>query len=99
MMSKRMNIATPRPKKDGGSYWVNIGTAWFNDNGGIQLVFDALPIPDAEGRCVANLFEPREREQGGGGTAPRTAARAFETNLEDDVPFVSCDPSLEHRVG
>jgi hypothetical protein len=37
-----------------------IGTAWFNDNGGIQLVFDALPIPDGEGRVVANLFEPRE---------------------------------------
>lgn len=63
-MSKRMNIATPRPKKDGGTYWVNIGTAWFNDNGGIQLVFDALPLTDSEGRCVANLFEPRERNSG-----------------------------------
>jgi hypothetical protein len=61
MTSKRMNIATPRKGKDSKTYWTNIGTAWFNDNGGIQLVFDALPLPDAEGRCVANLFEPRER--------------------------------------
>ena len=60
-MSKRMNIATPRKAKDGKTFWTNIGTAWFNDNGGIQLVFDALPIPDSEGRVVANLFEPRER--------------------------------------
>lgn len=67
MASKRYNIATPRPKKDGGSYWVNIGTAWQNDKG-IQLVFDALPIPDSEGRCVANLFEPRERQQSGNQT-------------------------------
>jgi hypothetical protein len=48
-MSKRMNIATPRKSKDGKTFWTTIGTAWFNDNGGIQLVFDALPIPDGEG--------------------------------------------------
>jgi hypothetical protein len=80
-MSKRMNIATPRAKKDGGTYWVNIGTAWFNDNGGIQLVFDALPIPDGEGRVVANLFEPRERD------APRQAERQSVDDLSDSVPF------------
>lgn len=62
-MSKRMNISTPRKGKDDKTYWTNIGTAWFNDNGGIQLVFDALPIPDSEGRVVANLFEPKPRQQ------------------------------------
>ena len=45
-MSKRMNIATPRKAKDGKTFWTNIGTAWFNDNGQIQLVFDALPLTD-----------------------------------------------------
>lgn len=58
-MSNRFDISAPRKKKDGGTYWVKIGTAWQSDKG-IQLVFDALPIPDAEGRCVANLFEPRD---------------------------------------
>lgn len=81
-MSKRMSIATPRPKKDGGSYWVNIGSAWFNDNGGIQLVFDALPIPDKDGRCVANLFEPRERTD-----APRQQSQPAPADLADDVPW------------
>ncbi len=72
-MSKRMNIATPRKAKDGKTFWTNIGTAWFNDNGGIQLVFDALPIPDSEGRVVANLFEPRERNDSNTRTVRQTA--------------------------
>jgi hypothetical protein len=81
-MSKRMTIATPRKGKD-KTFWVNIGTAWFSDNGQIQLVFDALPLTDAEGRCVANLFEPRERTD-----APRQQQREpAAADLDDDVPF------------
>lgn len=78
----RFNIATPRKKSDGGTYWVNIGTAWEKD-GKIQLVFDALPIPDAEGRCVANLFEPRERD--GGQQRQQTQSRQRE-DLDDSIP-------------
>lgn len=59
MANKRFDICAPRPGKDGKTFWNRIGTAWQNEKG-IQLVFDALPLPDAEGRCVANLFEPRE---------------------------------------
>jgi hypothetical protein len=83
-MSNRKDIMTPRKKKDGGTYWVKIGTAWENEKG-IQLVFDALPLPDAEGRCVANLFEPRERD-----AAPargNARAAAFADDLDDSVPF------------
>ena len=84
-MSKRMTIATPRKAKDGKTFWTNIGTAWFNDNGGIQLVFDALPLPDNEGRCVANLFEPRERTD-----APRntqSGGRVSQFDDESATPF------------
>lgn len=80
-MSKRMNIASPRKGKDGMTRWTNIGVAWFNDNGGIQLVFDALPIPDGEGRVVANLFEPREK------TAAPTRETATADLGDDFVPF------------
>ena len=81
----RFNIATPRKKSDGGTYWVNIGTAWEKD-GKIQLVFDALPIPDAEGRCVANLFEPRERD---GGQQRQQSGKPSpqRDDLDDHVPF------------
>jgi hypothetical protein len=61
-MSTRFDICTPRAGKDGKTYWTRIGTAWQNEKG-TQLVFDALPLPDAEGRCVANLFEPKPRQQ------------------------------------
>jgi hypothetical protein len=81
-MSKRMTIATPRKAKDGKTFWTNIGTAWFNDNGGIQLVFDALPIPDSEGRVVANLFEPRERSD-----APQRNQSARAPVDPDYAPF------------
>lgn len=89
-MAKRYDISTPRPKRDGGSYWVKIGSAWEGDKG-IQLVFDALPIPDSEGRCVANLFEPRERQRSGEADARDAAERggrqpAYE-DLDDNVPF------------
>ena len=80
-MSKRMTIATPRKAKDGKTFWTNIGTAWFNDNGGIQLVFDALPLTDSEGRCVANLFEPREKNGGTQQTQRQTA------EIDDSVPW------------
>lgn len=59
-MSQRFDICTPRAGKDGKTYWTRIGTAWQGEKG-IQLVFDALPLPDSEGRCVANLFEPKPR--------------------------------------
>lgn len=34
----------------------------------------------------------------GGGTGPRPAPAMFDADLDDDVPFVSCDPQLERRV-
>jgi hypothetical protein len=85
-MAQRFNISTPRKKKDGGTYWVNIGTAW-QDEKGTQLVFDALPIPDDEGRCVARLFEPRDdRERSAGNDRAAANNRANDTFAEDP-PF------------
>lgn len=82
-MSNRKDICVPRTKRDGGTYWVKIGTAWENDNGKTQLVFDALPIPDSEGRVVANLFEPREPQ---GQQRQPTRQPAHASNYDDDVP-------------
>ena len=82
-MSKRFDICSPRPKKDGGTYWTKIGTAWEGDKG-IQLVFDALPLPDKEGRVVANLFEPRES----GGQKPAAKQSGdFDIGEDMDAPF------------
>lgn len=84
-MSTRFDICTPRKSKDGKTFWTRIGTAWQSDKG-IQLVFDALPLPDAEGRCVANLFEPKPRD--GGGSQTRGANNDFATDeIDDSIPF------------
>ena len=86
-MNNRFDICTPRPKKDGGSYWVKIGSGWQGDKG-IQLVFDALPIPDAEGRCVANLFEPRSRDDQHRANLSRGQQQnTSHRELDDEVPF------------
>ena len=89
-MSKRYDIAVPRKGKDDRTFWTRIGTAWQNDKG-IQLVFDALPLPDAEGRCVANLFEPRDNQHrtpdGSHGAPP--ARGGFADDLDDDIPFAT----------
>lgn len=88
-MAEREDIMAPRKKKDGGTYWVKIGTCWVND-GKRQLVFDALPIPDAEGRCVANLFEPRENDNPRGKSAAGDRQQARQRAQDDDgdsIPF------------
>ena len=84
-MSNRKDICVPRKKKDGGTYWVKIGTAWENEKG-VQLVFDALPIPDAEGRCVANLFEPRDNS-GGNRAAGQQVRHTALVDDDDFAPF------------
>ena len=85
-MATRYDIMVPRKGRDDKTYWSKIGTAWFNDNGGKQLVFDALPLPDAEGRCVANLFEPRDDRAKSAGN-DRAQARDRSRDIDDDIPF------------
>lgn len=87
-MATRRDICVPRQKKDGGTYWVKIGTAWDGEKG-TQLVFDALPIPDSEGRCVASLFEPRDndRARSAGNDRQQARSRANDDLGSDLVPF------------
>ena len=81
-MSVRFDAMSPRPKKDGGTFWVRVGTAWVGDKG-TQVVLDALPIPDAEGRVVINLFEPRDSQQQRPSQNQRSGGYA--ANYDDDA--------------
>ena len=76
-MNKRYDICTPRKGKDDKTFWTRIGTAFEGDKG-IQLIFDALPLPDSEGRCVANLFEPREKAATHTATSPTRQSAGYE---------------------
>lgn len=79
-MADRYDAMTPRTKKDGSTFWHRVGTGWAGQKG-IQVVLDSLPIPDAEGRVVINLFEPREPQQQRQQT--RQAQPAYD---DDEVP-------------
>lgn len=88
MANKRYDICTPRKGRDDKTFWTRIGVAWEGDKG-IQLVFEALPLPDSEGRCVANLFEPREDNRSGARDRADANARAKPqyTDDADSIPF------------
>lgn len=83
MANTRFDICTPRKGRDDKTYWTKIGTAWQSDKG-IQLVFEALPLPDSEGRCVANLFEPKPRD---GQAKPTKQADAWGGDIDDEIGF------------
>ena len=81
-MAQRYDACTPRKSKDGKTFWLKIGSGWQSDKG-MQVVLDALPIPDAEGRVVINLFEPKPRD----GQPQSRAAAPQNDRYDDEVPF------------
>lgn len=87
-MNKRYDMSAPRQKKDGGTYWVKVGSAFQNEKG-IQLVFDALPLPDQQGRCVVSLFEPRNRDEQHRASLNRNISQEERVSrqLDDEIPF------------
>ena len=64
-MSTRMDIKTWRKSRNGKAYAIRIGSTWTNDKGVTYLEFDALPLPDDQGRVSCFLEEPRERAEAG----------------------------------
>ena len=88
-MAKRFDVLTPRKGKD-KTFWHRVGTAWEGDKG-INITFDSLPMPDAEGRCSVSLFEPRDNSQQGGGNRPQGGSQgrgnAHPDDLDDNVPW------------
>lgn len=102
-MAKRFDVLTPRKKNDGGTFWHRVGTAWEGDKG-INIVFDSLPMPDADGRCSVSLFEPRDSNSGGGRQQQSRQGGGGGgdwgggDDLNDSVPFVTADIAHELRA-
>ena len=77
----RYQLISPRPRKDGKTYWQSVGSAFTRDKGGFSLVFDALPLPDNEGRVTVLMTEPKERDQ-------RQESRPQDDgDLDSGIPF------------
>lgn len=93
MANKRWDVCSPRKRKskDGEdkTFWVRVGAAFDNDKG-MQIVLDALPLPEGDGRCVLMLFEPKERSAGGSSGEPaasRSGGGGTFKDMDDDIPF------------
>lgn len=87
-MAKRYDVLSPRPRKNSDKpYWHRVGTAWEGERG-INIVFDSLPLPDAEGRVSVSLFEPRENNDRQSGQQRQQASQGWGggADLDDDLP-------------
>jgi hypothetical protein len=95
-MSTRYEIKAWRKSANDKAYTVRLGSAWTDQKGVLRLAFDALPLPDEQGRVSCFLEEPRERaEQGTQGFARQMSpsgpalksGAGGAANLEDSIPF------------
>lgn len=65
---------------------------------GVEYWMDAWTNEARDGSKYQSLkFKRKDAARGGGVSQPARTA-AFDINLDDDVPFASCDPALEARV-
>jgi hypothetical protein len=73
------------------------GSALLN---GVEHWLDAWINEARDGSKYMSLkFKPKEARQGGGvSNAPAGNLQAFDTDLDDDVPFARNDTALEHRA-
>lgn len=88
----RYDLVSPRKGKDDKTRWFKVGAAFPREKGGFQLVFDALPLPDADGRVTLMMWEAQERD--GQSSQARAADRAQRPtggraydDMQDEVPF------------
>jgi hypothetical protein len=86
------DLVSPRKGRDDKTRWHKVGAAFPRDKGGFSLVFDSLPLPDAEGKVTLMMWEAKPREERGGqsgghqGAAP---AGGYGAGLDDgdSIPF------------
>ena len=90
-MTTRFDLVSPRKGRDDKTRWHKVGAAFPRDKGGYQLVFDSLPLPDAEGRVTLMMWEAQERDDSRGQSSQARAAdraqRPASDDLDGEIPF------------
>lgn len=81
----RYDLVSPRKGKDDKTRWFKVGAAFPRDKGGFQLVFDALPLPDAEGRVTLMMWEAEAKTEQR--QDRREAPRNQRADMDDEIPF------------
>jgi hypothetical protein len=84
-MSTRFDLVSPRKGKDDKTRWFKVGAAFPRDKGGFQLVFDALPLPDSDGRVTLMMWEAQDKQEQ---RQPQQESRPpVRDDLADEIPF------------
>ncbi len=78
----RYDIISPR-ERNGKTYWQKIGAGFPRDNNGYSLVFDALPLPDKDGRVNMLMVEAKPREDG----PAEKPGSDVDSVPDDEIPF------------
>lgn len=92
-MNKRLDVLSPRPKREEGTWWHKIGSAFEGKDGGINVVLDSLPLPDEKGRVSFIIREAKDLREASGtsqrSAPPRQAQYASPANnpIDDSIPF------------
>lgn len=72
MSNRPWSVASPIEGKDKKTFWARVGSAFQRDDGGFNIVLNALPI---NGKI--SVFPPQDQQQPARGQRQR----------DDDVPF------------
>jgi hypothetical protein len=80
-MTERFDAVSPRKGKDGKTRWIKVG-AGFPKGDRIHIVFDALPLPDDEGRVMVMLSPYVAKKQ----QSDAETGGSF-GDMENDLPF------------
>jgi hypothetical protein len=84
----RYDLISPRARKDGKTFWVKVGAGFVRDKGGFSLSFDALPLPDAEGKVTVLMTEPKERDDAPASVGiGRAVGGGPMADIDDAIPF------------
>lgn len=84
-MTTYYEVLAPRQRKD-KTFWTRVGTAFPAKSGeGFSIEFDALPLPDKEGRVSVIVRPPKPKE-----APPAESGSSYQPlgeQLSDEVPF------------
>lgn len=89
-MPEYRDVVTFRPRGNDKPFAQKIGSARVNDDGTIDIYFDALPVPNTNRKGDIQIharISPRQQDGRGGGQRRREEPRGRQDDLDDDVPF------------
>ncbi len=85
---KMFKVLCPVERKDGGTFWMRVGSAFPNKDQSINLYLDALPL--GHNKLQIREMEDEDFNRGGkkrDGEAPPSASAGAGPGGTDDLPF------------